>query len=94
MEKKDIEYLAELSKIELSGEEITKFQEDLGSILKYVDQVKEASASLEEIFDVGVVHNVLREDTDPDEKGENREEIIAEFPEKDGDYLKVKKILP
>lgn len=93
MNKKDVEHLANLSRIELSDKEIDKFQEDLGSILDYVEQVKEASASVESIQEVGVVHNVLREDKDPYEKGENREEIIESFPEKEADYLKVKKIL-
>lgn len=92
MEKKDVLHLAELSRIELSDEEIIKFQEDLSSILEYVDQIKEVgdSAGREES---GVVHNVFREDEKPHEGGESREEIIGSFPDKEEGYLKVKKIL-
>lgn len=93
IEKKDVEHLAELSRLEFSDAEIKKIQEDLGSILDYVDQVKEVSAKVDSNPQVGPVHNVLREDTDPHEKGENKDEIAESFPEKEDGYLKVKKIL-
>ena len=93
IEKKEVEHLAELSRIKLSDTEIKKFQDDLGSILDYVDQVKEAVTKIDSAPKVGLVHNVLREDKDPHNRGENREEIIESFPKKEGSHLKVKKIL-
>lgn len=91
IEKKDIEHLAKLSHLKFSDSEILKFQKDMDSILDYVDQVKEVSGKAEDT--VEEVINVMREDDNAYDKGENRDEIIGEFPEKEGDYLRVKKIL-
>ena len=93
IEKDDVKHLAELSRLDFSDKEISSFKNDLDSILSYVDQIKEISASVDLDSRVGPVHNVLREDGNPYEDGEHREEIIESFPEKEGDYLKVKKIL-
>jgi len=93
IEKDDVKHLAELSRLDFSDKEISLFKKDLDSILSYVDQIKEVSASVDSDSRVGPVHNVLREDDDPHQEGEHREEIIESFPEKEGDYLKVKKIL-
>ncbi len=41
----------------------------------------------------GSLHNVMREDEVGYESGENTEAIVEEFPRKEGNYLKVKKIL-
>jgi hypothetical protein len=35
----------------------------------------------------------MREDTDPHESGIYTDKITAQFPARDGDYLKVKQIL-
>lgn len=94
IEKDDVKHLAELSRLDFSDKEISSFKKDLDSILSYVDQIKEISASADSDLRVGHVHNVLREDENPHQDGEHRAEIIDSFPEKDGDYLKVKKILP
>ncbi len=39
------------------------------------------------------VRNAMREDKNPHETGINTDVIVAEFPRKEGNYLKVKKIL-
>lgn len=93
IEKKDVEHLAELSRLTMTDEETQEFQEDLGSILEYVDSLKEVSASVDLEPQVGPVHNVLREDTASHDQGEHREELVESFPETDNGYLKVKKIL-
>ena len=38
--KKDIEHIAHLARIEVSEDEIVKFEKDLGGILKFIDQLK------------------------------------------------------
>ena len=93
IERKEIEHLATLSRIAFSEEELDGFASDINSILTYVDQLKEVATDEKQALDVGVVHNVFREDADVYEGGESRDEIIESFPEKDGEYLKVKKIL-
>jgi aspartyl-tRNA(Asn)/glutamyl-tRNA(Gln) amidotransferase subunit C len=93
MEIKDIEKLAKLARIELTEEEKAKYLKDIGAILNYVDQIKGAVAVVGEERKAGDLRNVMREDEGENKSGENTKDIVAEFPRKEGDYLKVKKIL-
>lgn len=90
---KEIEKLAELSRLELSQQEKEAFQKDMDSILGYVDQVKKVSGSVSTEKKAGLVHNVMREDKNPHESGIYTETLISASPKRDGNYLKVKKIL-
>ncbi|MFA6094378.1 MAG: Asp-tRNA(Asn)/Glu-tRNA(Gln) amidotransferase subunit GatC [Candidatus Paceibacterota bacterium] len=91
---KDIEKLAELSRIKLTDEEKQKFGTEIESILAYVNQIQEvAGATASEQPVVGEVRNVMRPDTNSNESGANTEMILAEAPAREGDLLKVKKIL-
>jgi aspartyl-tRNA(Asn)/glutamyl-tRNA(Gln) amidotransferase subunit C len=93
IEIKDIEKLAKLSRIELTDTEKQTYLKDIGSILGYVDQVKNAVSQLGEERKVGDLRNVMRKDEGQTESGINTKDIVAEFPKKESDYLKVKKIL-
>lgn len=93
MEIKDIEKLAKLARIELTEEEKVKYLKDIGAILNYVDQIKGAVAQVGEEKKAGELRNVMRADDGVNESGINTKDIVAEFPRKEGDYLKVKKIL-
>lgn len=93
MEIKDIEKLAKLARIELTEDEKQKYLKDIGSILNYVDQIKGAVAVVGEDRKVGDLRNVMRKDDVPNTLGQNTKDIVAEFPRKENDYLKVKKIL-
>ena len=90
---KDIEKLAELSRIAISPEEKESFRKDMDSILGYVDQVQKVSANLSEEKKAGLVRNVMREDSNPHESGIHTETLISAAPKRQGNYLKVKKIL-
>ena len=97
IEIKEIEKLVELSRIALSDEEKADLRKDIESILTYVDQIKEASAiSSEEKSEeksVGVVRNVMREDSVVHQTGEFTEVLLAEAPRQEKGWVKVKKIL-
>ncbi|MFO0718469.1 MAG: Asp-tRNA(Asn)/Glu-tRNA(Gln) amidotransferase subunit GatC [Candidatus Paceibacterota bacterium] len=95
IEIKDIEKLADLARLEIPEEEKAGFQKDLENILKYVGQIEDANIKTEKIekSDDALVNNVMREDHTPHETGAFTEEILAEMPDREGDYLKVKKIL-
>ena len=92
IEIKDVEKLAQLSRIHLTDEEKKGLQADLDSILGYVEQIKQISADsdIEQTFPVT---NVLREDVNPNPTGVNREKLLNSAPKREGNYIKVKKIL-
>ncbi len=92
---KDIEKLAELSRLEIPEEEKAGFQKDLDAILAYVSQIEDANIKTEKMekSDGALVNNVMREDSTPHETGIFTDDILAEAPSREGNYLKVKKIL-
>ena len=90
MEIKDVENLAELARIELSEEEKMDLVHDMEGILAYVKQVEEAQ--IEDIEPSLGVHNIWREDA-PQEREFSKDSIIAQFPDSQDGFLKVKKIL-
>ncbi len=93
MEIKDIEKLAKLARIELTEKEKKAYLKEIGEILVYVDQIKEVVAKTGEERVVGEHRNVMRADEVKNITGANTEVIVQEFPRKDKNFLKVKKIL-
>lgn len=91
--KEDVKKLADLARIEMNEDEMGELSKEMGSILDYVSQVQKVAGQTVNDVEVGYVKNVMREDINPTEGGANSKEIIAEFPNKEGDFLKVKKIL-
>ena len=92
MTKEEIKQLGELSRISLTDAEVEKFQGDIDAILGYVSAINEIVADSALTKTVGPVHNVFREDEMiPSETAS--EDLIRAFPENEGRYLKVKKIL-
>ena len=91
MELKDIEKLAELSRISLSTEEKKSFLADFKNILAYISEIKEVVTE-EFPREVGELRNVMREDALYEKPFATSEEILRDAPDRDGDYIKVKQI--
>ena len=93
MDIKDVENLALLARIELSEEEKKELLSDMKGILDYVKQIE--SVKVEEVESEYNIKNAWREDVlRPRTKDDFSLEIIKEqFPDSEGDFLKVKKIL-
>ncbi len=91
--KETVKELADLARIEISEIEVEKLVGEMGAILEYVGQVKSVVGDYKEGVEFGSIKNVFREDVDPTEPCVYSKELIAEFPEREGEYLKVKKIL-
>ena len=89
----EIQKLADLARIELTDKEKTDLAGDIGSILKYVDQIKEAGGKADGARVKDPIRNAMRPDVNPHESGAHTEALVAEFPKKDGNSLMVKKIL-
>lgn len=91
MTKEEIMHLSTLSRISLSDQEAEELNQEIDSILEYVGQVNDIAATVEK--KVGPVFNVFREDEITNEPGSCTPELTEAFPDNDGPYLKVKKIL-
>ena len=93
MEKKDIEHLAKLSRIALTDTETDALAKDITSVLGYVSEIEEITGKGEGEKKVGALFNVMREDVNPHEGGKYTEDLLKLAPDRDGQYLKVKKII-
>ena len=89
----DIKKLATLARIKLSAEEEKRLAKELDPILGYVAQLKEITSVVGEEKKAGEHKNVTRADGPVTESETYTEAIVENFPEKDKNYLKVKKIL-
>ena len=90
----DVKKLAALSRLALTEEEVAKLQGEIASILAYIDTIQKVE--LPKVPQGSVYfseENVMREDGEPHETGAHTEELLAQAPMRDGQYLKVKKIL-
>lgn len=94
MKREDIEHLALLARIELTEQEKESLEGELSSIVSYVSTVSDiVSDDVDSAPEVGVRHNIFRKDEVTNEADEYTDDILAEMPETDGRFLKVKKIL-
>lgn len=87
----DVRKLGALARIKLTAEEEQKLARDMQNILGYVEQIKKVSADMERADHPN--RNVLRADEKPHEPGIHTEAVLAEAPKREGQYVKVKKIL-
>lgn len=91
----DVRKLAVLGRLSLTDEEVAKLQGEIESILSYIDVVQKvplpeeygSSAHLD-------IENVMREDANPHETGMYTDSLLAQAPRREGNYVKVKKVLP
>lgn len=89
--KEEIKKLADLSRMEMSLNEIDNFTGEVDSILQYVGQISKIDGSL--AHTTPKLRNVMRDDTPQNTSGQYTEDILKNAPARQGNYLKVKKIL-
>ena len=89
----DIEKLATLARIKVSNEEKQSLTKEIDSILAYVDQIKKATVAMDYTPTPGAVHNVTRPDEPRTISSEDRERILDEAPDREGNFVAVQKIL-
>jgi aspartyl/glutamyl-tRNA(Asn/Gln) amidotransferase C subunit len=92
----DITKLAALARIKLSSDEEKELSNEFEAILKYVDQIKEAQ--IDDQVTSGEISmpmplNIMREDANANISGEMTEDLLSLSPDREGNYIKVKKIL-
>ena len=95
IELKEIDKLAELSRVEMTSEEKKEIQKDLESILGYVSEIQEVATdsvgSPEQRLNA--LRNAMREDDNPNEEGTYTDKMLKSAPKSEKGYIKVKKIL-
>jgi aspartyl-tRNA(Asn)/glutamyl-tRNA(Gln) amidotransferase subunit C len=95
MDKTEVLKLASLARIKITETEAEKLSGEFGSILGYVGEIKEVSSKNDRSADKEAfpVRNVVRDDTAGHAGGIYSEKLLAEAPQSDKGYVKVKKIL-
>ncbi|MBI1974662.1 MAG: Asp-tRNA(Asn)/Glu-tRNA(Gln) amidotransferase subunit GatC [Candidatus Zambryskibacteria bacterium] len=91
MNKEEVLKLAKLARIDVSDEEAENLAKELGSILNYVSEIK--SVDVSEGSTGFTLKNVFRSDSESHPSGQFTDAILAQAPSREGDYIKVKKIL-
>jgi aspartyl-tRNA(Asn)/glutamyl-tRNA(Gln) amidotransferase subunit C len=97
MNKEEVLKLAQLARIGVSEEEAENLTKEFGAILGYVGELKG-------LVDVSTLNsdpkkedflqkNIFRTDENPHETGIYTEDILKTAPMREGEYIKVKKIL-
>jgi aspartyl-tRNA(Asn)/glutamyl-tRNA(Gln) amidotransferase subunit C len=88
----DIRYVAELARIALTEEEIDVFGRQLGDLLGHVNALSELdTASVAATAQVVESCNVTRQDTPI--PCLDRERLLAEAPQRQGDFFRVPRII-
>lgn len=87
----DIAALAKLARLEVGAEEMAQLENELPSILAFVDTIQKANPSIE--VSVPTLRNVLRADEHPHESGAYTEALLAAAPAREGDRIVVKQVI-
>lgn len=90
--KKDVEYIANLARLEFSNSEIENFTDQLNQILQYVDKLNELDTDNVEPLSHPVENvNVFRDDIL--KPTVSRMEALKNAPEANDEFFKVPKII-
>ena len=88
----EVKKLAALARVSVSEEKLEQFTKEFDAILAYVGQL-DTLALPKDLKPNPALKNVFREDGKPTPPGTWTKKIVDAFPEKEGDYLKVKQII-
>ena len=87
-------HVSKLAKLNLSDEEVTRFQKQLSSILEYVELLNEVDTSRVKIAaQVSGLKDVYREDKPSKEEVLTQGEVLKNAPEKQDGYIKTAAVL-
>lgn len=93
LSKDDVLKLASLARLRLDDKEVESFQKEISDILGYVDKLKDVDVSgLKPTYQVTGLTNVARPDEVKD-YGVSKEELLKNTPQKQGDYIKVRRMI-
>lgn len=88
----EVKKIAVLCRIQLTEQELEKFRKELSVVLDYASELNKVNTDgIEPISQVTGLENVQRQDLP--EVSPLRDKIIANFPDRKDDFLKIKSIL-
>lgn len=92
IDRKTVEHVAKLARLQLTGEEIDRYGKQLGAILDYIAQLEKLDvAGVEPLSNPAGTSNVFRED-EP-RPSIPRPEALKNAPERTNDFFIVPKII-
>ncbi|MFA6391820.1 MAG: Asp-tRNA(Asn)/Glu-tRNA(Gln) amidotransferase subunit GatC [Patescibacteria group bacterium] len=89
--KEEVEHLAKLARIDLTAEEVSRFQKQITSILDYINILNKVTVEKGEKIVISDNENILRNDIVVESK--NQEALIGQAPDQKNGHIKVKTIL-
>jgi aspartyl-tRNA(Asn)/glutamyl-tRNA(Gln) amidotransferase subunit C len=92
IDRKTVEHVAKLARLELTPEEVDRYGKQLGAILDYIAKLEKIDlAGVEPLAHAADTANVFRED-EP-RAGLARDEAQKNAPERTGDFFVVPKVV-
>ncbi len=89
---KDVEHIAKLAKLTFNAEELERFTRELNKIIEYVEKLNELDTSnVEPLSHTTAISNVMREDEV--KPSLPVEEVLANAPQREGNFFKVPKVV-
>ena len=92
LSEKDVQYVAKLARLEVTGEEVAKYTQQLANILEYVEQLNKLDTSnVEPLTHPLDMKNVFREDVVV--RSLTQQEVLSNAPDPQSGHFKVPKIM-
>lgn len=93
LSKEEVVGIAKLSRLHIEEEDLAQYQEDLGSILGYVEKLQELNTDdVPEFQHAAGGTNVFRDDVVEECDSDTRDRAVENFSEREGDLLKVQTV--
>ena len=95
MNSDEIKKLADLCRLNLTDVDVENYKKDFDGILKYINTLKDVEVDISKVEELqrNTHVNILREDDDFYVSGTYSDVLLDAAPEREGDYIKVKKVL-
>ena len=88
----EVRHNARLARVGLSDDEVSRFQNQLSQILDYFERLQEVDTeNVPPTAHTLAMHNVMRDD-EP-HPSIDKEEVLANAPQREGDHFRVRAIL-
>ncbi len=92
IDRKTVEHVARLARLDLTADEIERYRQQLGAILDYIAKLEKLDvAGVEPLAHAADAANVFREDRP--RPGLSPDEALKNAPERSGDFFVVPKVV-